>query len=162
GERRAPLPMPDTVQAVLRARIDSLRTTDAEILRFASVLGSEFALDRLKLLLARSEREDVDLDACMQRLVAADLVHPDEGRGTAVSRFKHSITQEVAYETLLRQRRRELHASAARAIEQSEPPMFDEHCETLAYHYELGVDYERAAVFAEQAGDRATRTFSLE
>jgi len=171
GERRAPLPMPDTVQAVLRARIDSLRTSDAETLRFASVLGSEFSLDRLKLLLAGSERKDVDLDACMQRLVAADLVRPDEERGAAVYRFKHSITQEVAYETLLRQRRRALHASAARAIEQSEASpagdfaassTFDEHCETLAYHYELGEDYERAAVFAERAGDRAARTFSLE
>jgi len=63
---------------------------------------------------------------------------------------------------LLRQRRRELHASAARAIETVEASVFDEHCETLAYHYGLGEEYERAAVFSEQAGDRAARTFSLE
>src|SRR5262249_35106369 len=66
------------------------------------------------------------------------------------------------YETLLRQRRRELHANAARSIEKSEATVFDEHCETLAYHYGLGEEYERAAVFAEHAGDRAARTFSLE
>src|SRR5262249_2324022 len=98
----------------------------------------------------------------MRRLVAADLVQPEGDRGANVYRFKHAITQEVAYETLLRQRRRELHASAARAIERVEATVFDEHCETLAYHYGLGEEYERAAVFSEQAGDRAARTFSLE
>jgi class 3 adenylate cyclase len=162
GRKRPRLPMPDTVQAVLRARIDSLRTADAETLRFASVLGPEFSLDRLKLLLAGADRIEIDLAACMRRLVAADLVLPDTDRGANVYRFKHAITQEVAYETLLRQRRRELHASAARAIERVEASVFDEHCETLAYHYGLGEEYERAALFSEQAGDRATRTFSLE
>ena len=71
-------------------------------------------------------------------------------------------SDRVPIETLLRQRRRELHASAARAIETVEASVFDEHCETLAYHYGLGEVYERAAVFSEQAGDRAARTFSLE
>jgi class 3 adenylate cyclase/tetratricopeptide (TPR) repeat protein len=162
SKRRARLPMPDTVQAVLRARIDSLRTADAETLRFASVLGPEFSLDRLKLLLARVDGGELDLAACMRRLVAADLVQPEDDRGPNVYRFKHAITQEVAYETLLRQRRRELHARAARAIERIEATVFDEHCETLAYHYGLGEEFERAAVFSEQAGDRAARTFSLE
>jgi tetratricopeptide (TPR) repeat protein len=160
--RQTRLPMPDTVQAVLRARIDALQPHDAEILRFASVLGTEFSLDRLKLLLAGSGADAIDLGECMRRLVAADLVRPDEDRGPSVYRFKHAITQEVAYETLLRQRRRELHANAARAIESADTSVFDEHCETLAYHYGLGEEYERAAVFSEQAGDRAARTFSLE
>jgi len=162
GERGGQLPIPDTVHAVLRARIDSLHPWDAEILRFASVLGAEFPLSRLRLLVEGSPEEDVDLMQCMRRLAAADLVHPSEPGEADVHQFKHVITQEVAYETLLRQRRRELHARAARAIEQSSADALDEHCEALAYHYEAGDEFGRAADFAERAGDKAARTFSLE
>jgi tetratricopeptide (TPR) repeat protein len=156
------LPIPDTVQAVLRARIDSIPAADADILRLASILGTEFSLRHLELLVASSPERGVDLGECMRRLASADLVYRDEERGPAMYRFKHTITQEVAYETLLRQRRRELHAIAARAIEAANAPSLDEHCETLALHYLAGEEYERAAMFAERAGDKAARTFSLE
>jgi tetratricopeptide (TPR) repeat protein len=162
GAEREQLPIPDTVQAVLRARIDSIPAVDAEILRLASVLGTEFSLYHLELLLAGSPEHGVDLRECMRRLASADLVYRDEERGPAMYRFKHAITQEVAYETLLRQRRRELHTSAARAIEKAYAASLDEHCETLALHYGAGEAYERAALFAERAGDKAARTFSLE
>jgi class 3 adenylate cyclase/tetratricopeptide (TPR) repeat protein len=156
------LPIPDTVQAVLRARIDSIPVVDADILRLASILGTEFSLQNLELLVAGSPEKGVDLSECMRRLASADLVYRDEERGSAMYRFKHSITQEVAYETLLRQRRRELHTSAARAIESAHATNLDEHCETLALHYGAGEEYERAAMYAERAGDKAARTFSLE
>jgi class 3 adenylate cyclase/tetratricopeptide (TPR) repeat protein len=161
GER-GNLPIPDTVQAVLRARIDSIPTADAEILRLASVLGTAFSLYHLELLLAGSPEQRVDLAECMRRLATADLVYRDEERGPVMYRFKHTITQEVAYETLLRQRRRELHTSAARAIEKAYAASLDEHCETLALHYGAGEEYERAVTYAERAGDKAARTFSLE
>jgi class 3 adenylate cyclase/tetratricopeptide (TPR) repeat protein len=156
------LPMPDTVQAVLRARIDSLPASDAEILRLASVLGTEFSLRDLELIVANAPEQRVDLAECMRRLTFADLVYADEERGPARYRFKHSITQEVAYETLLRQRRRELHTSAAQAIENANAAALDEHCETLALHYSAGEQYDEAAKYAERAGDKAARTFSLE
>jgi class 3 adenylate cyclase/tetratricopeptide (TPR) repeat protein len=156
------LPIPDTVQAVLRARIDAIPAVDADILRLASVLGTEFSLRHLELLVGASPEKGVDLAECMRRLAAADLLYRDEERGAAMYRFKHTITQEVAYETLLRQRRRELHASAARAIEAANATSLDEHCEALALHYAAGEEYERAALYAERAGDKAARTFSLE
>lgn len=161
GDRER-LPIPDTVQAVLRARIDSIPAADAEILRLASVLGTEFSLQNLELLVAESPERGVDLAECMRRLALADLVYRDEERGPSMYRFKHTITQEVAYETLLRQRRRELHASAARAIETANAASLDEHCETLALHYGAGEEHGRAATYAELAGDKAARTFSLE
>jgi class 3 adenylate cyclase/tetratricopeptide (TPR) repeat protein len=162
GVDRGKLPIPDTVQAVLRARIDSIPAIDAAILRLASVLGTEFSLPHLEFLVSGSPEQGVDLAECMLRLAAADLVYRDEERGPFMYRFKHTITQEVAYETLLRQRRRELHTSAARAIEKASASTLDEHCEALALHYGAGEEYERAAVYAERAGDKAARTFSLE
>ncbi|MET0593452.1 MAG: AAA family ATPase [Polyangiaceae bacterium] len=162
GSEAEPLPIPDPVQAVLRARIDSIPSVDAEILRLASVLGTEFSLRHLELLVSESAEKGADLVECMRRLAAADLVYRDEERGAAMFRFKHTITQEVAYETLLRQRRRELHASAARAIEAANAASLDEHLEALALHYGAGEEYEKAALYAERAGDKAARTFSLE
>ena len=159
---RGRLPIPDTVQAVLRARIDSIPAADAAILRLASVLGTGFSLRNLEFLVAGSPEQGADLAECMRRLASADLVYREEERGPFMYRFKHSITQEVAYETLLRQRRRELHSLAAHAIERANAAALDENCETLAFHYAAGEDYERAATYAERAGDKAARTFSLE
>lgn len=153
------LPVPDTVQAVLRARIDALDPRDANILRLASVLGSGFPFWQLQILLEASEQPAEMVAGCMSRLAAVDLLHIDGEEGY---RFKHAITQEVAYETLLRQRRRELHTRVARGIERVAGDNTDDFCEVIAHHYMAGEEHERAAVFAERAGDKAVRTFSLE
>jgi class 3 adenylate cyclase/tetratricopeptide (TPR) repeat protein len=159
GARRERLPVPDTVEAVLRARIDSLDVRDADILRLASVLGPGFPLWQLELLVDATEGAEEALAGCMRRLAGVDLLYPDGDNGY---RFKHAITQEVAYETLIRQRRRELHARVARGIERVAAEVLDDFCESLAYHYAAGEEHERAAYFAERSGDKAVRTFSLE
>ena len=159
GTKRDRLPVPDTVEAVLRARIDSLDARDADVLRLASVLGAGFPLWQLELLIEASDGGEEALAGCMRRLAGVDLLYPD---GDSSYRFKHAITQEVAYETLMRQRRRELHARVARGIERAAAETLDDFCETLAYHYAVGEEYERAAHFAERSGDKAVRTFSLE
>ena len=99
---------------------------------------------------------------CMNRLVRADLVFREEDRESDVYRFKHAITQEVAYEMLPRQRRRELHQRAAKAIEEHHRESLEQHCEALAFHYGVAEEHELAANYAEKSGDKAARTFSLE
>jgi tetratricopeptide (TPR) repeat protein len=160
-KRRGALPIPDTVQAVLRARIDSLDAGDAEILRLASILGTEFPLWQLELLIGVAHPGEEALAGCMRRLASVDLLYA-EGDRAETYRFKHAITQEVAYETLRRQRRRELHACAAKGIERANADALDGCCEALAYHYAAGEDHAQAARYAERAGDKAARTFSLE
>jgi class 3 adenylate cyclase/tetratricopeptide (TPR) repeat protein len=159
ANKRDRLPVPETVEAVLRARIDSLDARDAHVLRLASVLGTGFPLWQLELLLDEANLGEEALAGCMRRLAGADLLNPD---GESGYRFEHAITQEVAYETLTRQRRRELHARVAYGIEEQAGENLDDFCETLAYHYTVGEEHERAAHFAERAGDRAVSTFSLE
>lgn len=159
AHRRDRLPVPETVEAVLRARIDSLDARDAHILRLASVLGAGFRLWQLEFLLDESDLAGEALAGCLRRLAGVDLLCPDGENGY---RFQHAITQEVAYGTLTRQRRRELHARVARAIEKQAGETLDDFCETLAYHYMAGEEHERAAHFAELAGDKAVSTFSLE
>ena len=162
-ERSGRLPIPDTIQAVLSARIDSLRVSPTwRSLKLASVLGTEFSAWQLELLVQDSADANVNLVECMNRLVRADLVFREEDRESDVYRFKHAITQEVAYEMLPRQRRRELHQRAAKAIEQHHRESLEQHCEALAFHYGVAEEHELAATYAEKSGDKAARTFSLE
>ncbi|MGH7895219.1 MAG: ATP-binding protein, partial [Candidatus Binatia bacterium] len=153
------LEIPPTVQAVIRARIDRLPAEDQEILRLASVLGQTFSL---RLLGALSEARIGVTAAALERLAGHELVAELAGSDDTTYRFKHAITRDVAYDLLLRQYRRDLHRRAGRAIEATYPAdRLEEHYEVLTEHYEQGEEYERAALFAGRAGDKAAASFSL-
>ncbi len=155
------LEVPPTVQAVIRARIDRLDAPERELLRLASVLGERFALRVLATVAAQSERAVATI---LARLEAQELVSevPDSGSSDATYRFKHAITRDVAYESILRRRRRDLHRRVGQSIEAgSSADRLSEHYEVLTEHYERGEDFERAALFAGRAGDKAAASFSL-
>jgi class 3 adenylate cyclase/tetratricopeptide (TPR) repeat protein len=154
-----PLTIPASVHAVLRSRVDDLAAEERRVLQVAAVLGVEFELP----MLAQLAPAVGDPAARLHRLQGLELVDR-AGRGAAARyRFKHAITQEVVYDTLLRADLRELHGNAGKLLEAAAvPDQIEGCCELLAHHYARSEDLERAALYCEQAGDKAARAQSLE
>jgi tetratricopeptide (TPR) repeat protein len=147
----AGLEVPATLHAVVAARIDRLAPLAKEAIQLASVIGVRFG-DRVM----RAAGGDRLADA-VDQLIAADLVvdaAPGERREGRY-RFKHAVTQEVAYNTLLVRRRAELHRTVAAAMESVLGDQLREFYAALAHHYLLGEVPEKAADYAWRAAQRA-------
>ncbi|WP_349546356.1 adenylate/guanylate cyclase domain-containing protein [Bradyrhizobium guangdongense] len=137
------VPLPTTVQAVVAARIDRLQDAAKQVLEMASVVGREVSIAIL---------EDLDsglsghvLSDSLQQLRQAELLYdvpPFERRLLA---FRHPLIQEVAYRSLLIERRRKLHAGVANAIERLFKEQADERASLLAYHLEQAGEIIKAA-----------------
>lgn len=154
-----PLSIPASVHTVLRSRVDHLAPEERRTLQVASVLGVEFELRLLAQLLPPASEPSV----CLERLRNLELLDRFGRNGDGRYRFKHAITQEVVYDTLLRADLRELHERAGSLIERgAQPERLDDCCELLAHHYARGEELERAARYCELAGDKAARAQSLE
>lgn len=149
------LTTPSSVQAMVRARVDLLELSDKELLKLASVIGSEFVLDLLRPLAAPQS----ELGAGLQRLESRAHI---QQLSPASYRFKHPIVHEVVYNVLLIKRRRELHGLIAHMIEERAAPNLEQHYEQLAHHYGRSEFRERAVMYAELAARKAERTFSLD
>jgi DNA-binding SARP family transcriptional activator/Cdc6-like AAA superfamily ATPase len=145
--------IPDTVQGMIRNRLDDLERDARQVALSAAVIGRDFSL-RL-LLEVHEDRESLEDD--LDRLKARELVHQTGVLPEVEYRFKHALTQVVAYEALSPARRRELHERAGRAIERLHAGRIDDHVESLARHFAAAEDADRAVKYLEQAGDKAAR-----
>jgi class 3 adenylate cyclase/tetratricopeptide (TPR) repeat protein len=150
------LVLPDTIHAVIRARVDRLDPDDREILRLASVIGREF--DRA--VLERISPSPNLVGSALERLARQDLVHQVRLLPQTEYIFKHVLTQEVVYDTLLRSQRKDLHAQVGAAIEALYPGRLEEHYEALADHYSQSDERYKAIDYLDKAGDKATANFS--
>ena len=152
------LEVPATVQGVILSRLDSLEPNARQLLLEAAVIGPSFELELLRRITARSQ----DLPTSLETLLHADLL--TEGAGTAGQpteyRFRNTLIQEVAYNSLLRKRRTALHRQIARTLEQLHAQLLDEHLPQLAHHYSLSDDHERALQYLLRAGDKAARMYA--
>ncbi|MCH7924740.1 MAG: hypothetical protein IIC51_04325, partial [Planctomycetes bacterium] len=151
------LHLPDTVHAVIRARVDRLGPDAREVLRLASVIGREFNQAVLERLYPAAER----LADGLQTLARRDIVHQVRVVPEAAYIFKNVLTQVVVYETLLLQQRKELHAKVGQAIEALYPDRLEEHFEALAYHFENGEVWDKAMLYLVRAGIKARQSYSL-
>lgn len=131
------LRVPDSVHAVLAARIDRLPPSGKATLQAASVVGRIFWPEAVEHLL---DGEKLDLDVLEERDFARRLSEPGSGGEYAM---KHALTREVAYASIPKARRGRLHASLAEWIEHREGSL-DEHASLLAYHYSEAVRPEDA------------------
>ncbi len=134
--------VPDTVHAVLAARIDRLGERSKQVLQTASVLGRSFRADVVR---AAARLESGQLDAAMSDLVERRFVCETAVYPQREYSFEHPLTHEVAGSTLLSTRRQELHRAAAEAIEACEPGRLGELAALLAEHWELAGDWRDAA-----------------
>ena len=147
--------IPDTVQGVIMARLDRLPDAAKQLLQIASVAGREVPLREL-VSIAGSE----DLEADLRELRRQEFLYERAAGDETIFVFKHALTQDVAYDSLLSRRRRELHLTAARALEELYRDRLDEMTATLAYHYVRTDLVDEAVTWLVRAADRAARVYA--
>ncbi len=145
------LSVPDTIQGVLLSRIDRLPEEHKRLLQAASVLGREFSLHLLEAVWDSSET----LTLLLADLKRWEFLYEKPMADEPLCFFKHALTQEAVYQTLLTRRRESLHSVAGRAYEVLHEHRLEEVYDSLAYHYSRAGQSEKAvsylALFAEKA-----------
>src|SRR5262245_36561328 len=153
-----PLPqdlhIPTTVQAVLASRIDRLPSPEKELLQTLSVLGKEFPLSLIQQVVGYSEHA---LQPLLSHLQGAEFIYEQPAFPEVEYTFKHALTQEVAYGSLLLERRKVLHERAAQAIEALFPSQLEDHYGDLAYHYSRSSNTQKAVEYLHLAGQQAVQ-----
>jgi class 3 adenylate cyclase/tetratricopeptide (TPR) repeat protein len=144
--------VPATVQAVLAARIDRLPPEQKRLLQSAAVIGHGVSL---ALLQAIAEENEEQLRRELALLQAAEFLYETSLFPDPEYTFKHALTLEVAYQSLLRERRRALHERVLQALEQQWAGREQEKIELLAHHAVRGELWDRAARYLYQAGEKA-------
>ena len=147
-----PLTIPATVQAILAARIDRLGPEAKRLLQAAAVIGPDVPMP---LLLAIADAPEPDVRAELTHLQAAEFLYETRLFPDLEYTFKHALTHEVAYQGLLHDRRRALHARITEALERLAPERVAEQAERLAHHALRGELWEKAVGYLRQAGLRA-------
>jgi class 3 adenylate cyclase len=158
--------IPDTLQDVLMARIDRLKLEQKQTLQKASVIGRVFQ-QRVLAHLYDLKPDERHLDRSLGELQQREFIQSREQEASETSAlqedeyiFKHAITHDVAYNSLLVASRKELHAKAARALETLFPERLDELSATLGYHFERAGAAALAAHYLGCAAERAQMTFA--
>src|SRR5262249_37520326 len=146
------LEVPATVQAVLAARIDRLPPEEKRLLQTAAVIGTEAPF---ALLQAIGELSEEELRRGLGHLQAAEFLYETSLFPELAYTFKHALTHEVAYGSLLQERRRALHASIVEAMERLHADWLAEQAERLAQHAVRGEVWDKAVAYGRQAGTRA-------
>jgi tetratricopeptide (TPR) repeat protein len=144
--------VPATVQAVLAARIDRLPPAEKKLLQSAAVIGKDVPFS---LLQAINESSDQDLRRGLTDLQAAGFLYETSLFPDLEYTFKHALTHEVAYGSLLHERRRALHARIVEAIEMLYSDRLIEQVERLAHHAVRGELWDKAVNYLRQAGSKA-------
>ncbi|HEU4319745.1 MAG TPA: adenylate/guanylate cyclase domain-containing protein [Acidimicrobiia bacterium] len=148
--------LPTSVRGVIAARIDRLDSDRRRVLREASVVGRQFLYEVIR----RVATVTATLDPSLADLEHADLIRERSDPDLEYF-FKHALTQDVAYEGLLKKERKELHARAATAIEEQFADRLNEVTETLAFHYAQAGIADRAVHYLRAAGTKAMDRYAL-
>jgi tetratricopeptide (TPR) repeat protein len=146
------LQVPATVQALLAARIDRLPPEDKRLLQTAAVIGTEVPWP---LLQAIADMSDEALSRSLAQLQAAEFLYETSLFPEQEYTFKHALTHEVAYGSLLHERRRALHARIVETLEALVGDRLDDQVERLAQHALRGEVWEKALAYGRQVGDKA-------
>jgi class 3 adenylate cyclase/tetratricopeptide (TPR) repeat protein len=146
------LQVPATVQAVLAARIDRLPSEEKRLLQTAAVIGTDVFLP---LLQAIAELPEAALHRGLAHLQAAEFLYETRLFPDHEYTFKHALTHEVAYGSLLQERRRAFHASIVEALEALAGERVAEQVERLAHHALRGEVWDKTLAYSRQAGEKA-------
>jgi class 3 adenylate cyclase len=149
--------VPTTIRGVIAARIDRLDAERRRILQEASVIGREF----LFTILSQVSGGDAALEDDLSALETADLIRKGEADPDLEYLFKHALTQEVAYQGLLRSKRHELHGRVGEAMEKLLGERKREYAEAIAYHFQNSETPERAVPYLLIAGKKAIERYAL-
>src|SRR5262249_36408202 len=147
---------PASIQQIVSARFDRLAEPVRRTLQVGAVLGRSFGLNILTSVAEVPE----DVRAHVEALALAELVQETQFFPDVEYSFRHAIFQEVAYQSLLTPRRKQLHRLIGEALEQMTSPTLSEHGNALAYHFSRSDVADKAVKYLIDAGDRAAAAFS--
>jgi class 3 adenylate cyclase/tetratricopeptide (TPR) repeat protein len=148
----AELKIPPTVQAILASRIDRLPPDQKDLLQTLAVIGREFPFGLIKSAVAKPHDE---LNRMLGDLQLAEFIYEQPAAGDIEYTFKHALTQEVAYQSVLVKRRKVLHQKIGAAIEGLASIQIDDHLAELAHHYGRSANTEKAVDYLDRAGLQA-------
>jgi ABC-type transport system substrate-binding protein/class 3 adenylate cyclase len=154
----ADIAIPETLQGVLMARIDRLQDETKRVLQLASVIGRIF-LHRVLTAIAREER---GIEGRLLTLQQEEMVRERARLPELEYIFKHHLTQEAAYNGLLKAERRAIHQQVGEALERLFPERIEELVGLLAHHWERAGDREKAVAYLLRAGDKARLAYAHE
>ena len=152
----AEIEIPDNVLALLVARIDRLDKDSKQIVQLAAVIGRSF----YKRVLQRISDPAIALDDHLQELQAMELIREEPGSPELSYAFRHALTRDAAYKSILHRQRRRYHRRVAEALEQLFPQNLEEEAHQLAYHFNEARNFERALFYFTMAGDQAARLYA--
>jgi class 3 adenylate cyclase/tetratricopeptide (TPR) repeat protein len=150
--------IPSTIQDIIMARVDSLPEGAKEVLQTGSVIEREFTYELIKQITGLPEQE---LLSHLSALKDCELLYERGIYPQSTYIFKHALTQEVVYDSILAKKKRQLHHRIGDAIEELYKGTIDEYYSLLAEHYIEGENYEKGAAYSKLAGKKAEKTASL-
>jgi class 3 adenylate cyclase/tetratricopeptide (TPR) repeat protein/energy-coupling factor transporter ATP-binding protein EcfA2 len=156
SRRPSDIQVPDTIQGIIAARIDRLDESLKRIMHVASVIGREFAF---RILQAITEMKG-ELKSHLLNLQGLEFIYEKRLFPELEYIFKHALTQEVAYNSLLLKRRKEIHEKIGRAIEEIYSERLEEFYEMLAYHYSKSDNLDKAYQYLKLSGNKAMSSYS--
>jgi tetratricopeptide (TPR) repeat protein len=153
------LRIPATVQAILSARIDRLPTAQKDLLETVAIIGKDFRLRLVGKVVAAPHAE---LEQTLAQLQLSEFIYEQPAAGDIAYMFKHPLTHEVAYNSVLVERRKELHERVAQAIEELATNRLNDHLASLAHHYGRSGNRMKAVEYLTRAGAQIVQrsTFS--
>jgi class 3 adenylate cyclase/tetratricopeptide (TPR) repeat protein len=150
--------IPSTIQDVIMARVDSLSDAPKEVLQAGSAIEREFSYRLIRAVAGLPEQE---LLSHLSVLKDAELLYERGIYPECAYIFKHALTREVVYDSMLTSMKRKLHEKIGNALEDLCKENIEEQYGVLAEHYATGGNWEKAADYARLAGKKAARTGSL-
>ena len=150
--------IPPTVHGILASRIDALSASEKDLLQTLAVIGKDFSLNLVRHITASP---DDRLERMLKGLQAGEFIYEQPASGEAEYTFKHALTQEVAYNSMLIERRRLLHERTGEAIETLFKDRIDDHLAELAHHYSRTANTRKAVEYLFRAGSPGRSAFRL-
>ena len=150
--------LPESIQSVVLSRIDRLEDNLKYVLQSASVIGRLFR----KRLLEYTRKREAELESGLLRLEELAFIYQERTVPEEEYSFKHVLTQETVYQSILKRHRRQFHQQVAHAVEALYQNSLDEYYEQLAYHWERAEDVEKAVEYLGKAGAKALANYANE
>jgi class 3 adenylate cyclase/tetratricopeptide (TPR) repeat protein len=152
------LTIPSTIQDVIMARVDSLPERAKEVLQTGSVIEREFSYPLINRIIGLPEKE---LLSYLSILKDSELLYERGIYPQSNYIFKHALTREVVYDSILAKRKKKFHEEIGKAIEELYRDNLSDHYEVLSEHYFLGENHSKAAEYSRFASRKAEKTASL-
>jgi class 3 adenylate cyclase len=152
------LKIPPTVQGILGARIDRLPPDAKDLLQALAVIGREFSQSLIRAVVPKPDDE---LNRLLDDLRLGEFIYEQPAVGDVEYIFKHALTQEVSYNSVLLERRKAIHERVGEAIETLNQSSAEEHLSELAHHYKQARNATKAVHFLRRAADQAAARSAL-